>query len=90
LKSICNGLVQHEEAFKKLRDKRFAHIDVSLIDQEYTLREVEPPSWQTIKDAVEHLIQVAEIFLSVLHQKDEGFEQAVSIARKAAMDFWEA
>jgi hypothetical protein len=80
---------QHEEAFKDLRDKRFAHIDVSLIDQEYKLREVEPPPWQTMKEAVERLIQVADILLTILHQKDEGFKQDVAIARKAAADFWE-
>ena len=80
---------QHEGAFKKLRDKRFAHVDVSLIDQEYRLQEVEPPTWKTMKDAVEHLILVAEILLTILHQKDESFEQAVAIARKAAADFWE-
>ena len=80
---------QHEKAFKNLRDKRFAHIDVSLIDQEYKLREVEPPTWKTVKDAVERLILVAEILLTILHQKDESFEQIVEIARKAAVDFWE-
>lgn len=81
---------QHEEAFKRLRDKRFAHIDVSLIDQEYKLAEVEPPSWQTMKDAVERLILVAEILLTILHRKHEGFKQVVQVARKAAADFWEA
>jgi hypothetical protein len=80
---------QHEGAFKELRDKRFAHVDVSLIDQEYKLREVESPTWKTMKEAVEHLILVAEILLTILHQKDESFEQAVAIARKAATDFWE-
>jgi AbiU2 len=80
---------QHEGAFKELRDKRFAHVDVSLIDQQYKLREVEPPTWNTMKEAVEHLILVAEILLTILHQKDESFEQAVAIARKAATDFWE-
>jgi hypothetical protein len=80
---------QHEGAFKELRDKRFAHVDVSLIDQEYRLQEVEPPTWKTMKDAVEHLILVAEILLTILHQKDESFEQAVEIAPQIAADFWE-
>jgi hypothetical protein len=66
-----------------------ARVDVSLIDQEYKLREVEPPPWKTIKEAVERLILVAEILLTILHQKDEGFEQAVEIARQIAADFWE-
>jgi hypothetical protein len=80
---------QHQEAFRELRDKRFAHIDVNLINQEYKLSEVEPPSWRTMKEAVGRLIQVAEILLTILHQKDESFEQAVKIARQIAADFWE-
>jgi hypothetical protein len=80
---------QHQEAFRELRDKRFAHIDVNLINQEYKLSEVEPPSWYTMKEAVGRLIQVAEILLTILHQKDESFEQAVKIARQIAADFWE-
>jgi hypothetical protein len=62
---------------------------VSLIDQEYKLREVEPPSWKTIKEAVERLILVAGILLTILHQKDEGFDQVGEIAREAALDFWD-
>jgi AbiU2 len=80
---------QHEEAFKKLRDKRFAHLDVSLVDQEYKLSEVEGPDWETVKEAVARLINVAEILLTILHKKDEGFDQAVQIARQIATDFWE-
>jgi AbiU2 len=82
-------LRQHREAFRELRDKRFAHIDVNLINQEYKLSEVEPPSWTTMKEAVGRLIQVAETLLAILHQKDESFEQAVKIARQIAADFWE-
>jgi hypothetical protein len=80
---------QHEEAFKKLRDKRFAHLDVSLVGQEYKLAEVQGPDLKTVKEAVERLIRVAEILLTVLHKKDEGFDQAVEIARQIAADFWE-
>jgi hypothetical protein len=80
---------QHEEAFKKLRDKRFAHLDVSLVGQEYKLSEVEGPDWETVKEAVARLINVAEILLTILHKKDEGFDQAVQIARQIATDFWE-
>ena len=80
---------EHKEAFKDLRDKRFAHIDVSFSDGEYRLPELEPPTWQTIKEAVKRLIDVAEILLAILHQKDEGFEQFVMIAREAASNFWE-
>jgi hypothetical protein len=42
-----------------------------------------------MKEAVGRLIQVAEILLTILHQKDESFEQAVKIARQIAADFWE-
>jgi hypothetical protein len=80
---------QHEEAFKKLRDKRFAHLDVSLVGQEYKLAEVQGPDLQTVKEAVARLIRVAEILLTVLHKKDESFDQAVEIARQIAADFWE-
>lgn len=44
---------QHQKAFKELRDKRFAHVDASLINKEYKLFEVEPPTWNTMKQAVE-------------------------------------
>jgi hypothetical protein len=79
---------QHEKAFKELRDKRFAHLDVSLIGQEYKLVAVEGPAWTTVKEAVGRLINVAEILLTILHKKDEGFDQAVEIARQIAADFW--
>jgi hypothetical protein len=80
---------QHEEAFRELRDKRFAHVDVSLVNGEYKLCEVEPPAWSTVKEAVQRLVQVAEILLTILHQKDESFGQAIENARKEAADFWE-
>ncbi len=80
---------QHEEAFKELRDKRFAHVDVTLINGEYKLYEVEPPAWSTVKEAVQRLVRLAEILLTILHQKDESFGQAIEIARKEAADFWE-
>jgi hypothetical protein len=80
---------QHREAFKELRDKRLAHLDVSLVGQEYKLWEVEGPDWKTVKEAVTRLINIAEILLTILHKKDEGFDQAVEIARQIAADFWE-
>jgi hypothetical protein len=80
---------QHEQTFKELRDKRFAHLDVSLVGQEYKLAPVEGPDWTTVKEAVGRLINVAEILLTILHKKDEGFDQAVEIARQIAADFWE-
>jgi hypothetical protein len=79
---------QHEQAFKGLRDERFAHLDVSLVGQQYKLAAVEGPAWETVKEAVGRLIKVAEILLTVLHKKDEGFDQAVEMARQFANDFW--
>jgi hypothetical protein len=79
----------HREAFKELRDKRFAHLDVGLVGQEYKLAEVQAPDWPTVKEAVERLIRVAEILLTILHKEDQGFDQAVEFARQIASDFWE-
>jgi hypothetical protein len=80
---------EHQEAFKKLRDKRFAHLDVKLVGQEYKIAEVQGPDWKTVKEAVAHLINVAEILLTILRKEDQGFDQAVEIARQIAADFWE-
>ena len=80
---------QHKEAFKQLRDKRFAHLDAGLVGQEYKLFEAKGPDWKTVKEAVSRLINVAEILLTILHKEDQGFDQAVEIARQIAADFWE-
>jgi AbiU2 len=80
---------QHREAFKILRDKRLAHLDVSLVGEECKLSEAQGPDWETVKEAVRRLINIAEILLTILHKKDEGFDQAVEIARRIAADFWE-
>jgi hypothetical protein len=61
---------------------------VSLVGQQYKLAAVEGPAWETVKEAVGRLIKVAEILLTVLHKKDEGFDQAVEMARQFANDFW--
>jgi hypothetical protein len=42
LEKQWNWFRQHQETFREFRDKRFAHIDVNLINQEYKLSEVEP------------------------------------------------
>jgi len=57
---------------------------VTLVGQEYKLAEVQGPDLRTVKEAVARLIRVAEILLTVLHKKDEGFDQAVEIARQIA------
>ena len=41
---------QHQEAFKELRDKRFAHLDVKLVGPEYKIAEVKGPDWKTVKE----------------------------------------
>jgi hypothetical protein len=40
---------QHREAFKELRDKRFAHLDVSLVCQEYKLSAVQGPDGRQLR-----------------------------------------
>jgi hypothetical protein len=87
LEKEWDWLRQHKEAFKDLRDRRLAHLDVN--GEEYRLREVEGPDWKTVKEAVEHLMRIAQILLTVLHKKDEGFDQFVEIARRVAKDFWD-
>jgi len=60
-----------------------------LVGQEYKLFEAKGPDWKTVKEAVSRLINVAEILLTILHKEDQGFDQAVEIARQIAADFWE-
>jgi Asp-tRNA(Asn)/Glu-tRNA(Gln) amidotransferase A subunit family amidase len=80
---------EHRNTFLKLRDKRFAHVDVQLVDQQYHLNEIKWPEWNTIKDAVRRLVRIAEALLTILHRKDESFGQATKIAQRIAADFWQ-
>jgi hypothetical protein len=49
---------------------------------------VADPEWGVIKEAVQRLIEMAELLLNVLHRKDESFGQFSKLARRDADDFW--
>ena len=80
---------ENRNTFLKLRDKRFAHLDVKLVDQQYQLTDVKGPDWSTVKEAVRRLVRVAELLLTLVHRKDEGFDQATEIAKRIAADYWQ-
>ena len=80
---------QRERKFRDLRDKRLAHIDVMSVGKEYALSAPQGPTWTEVKEAIERLVHVTEILLTILHQKDESFGQFQAIAREVAGDFWE-
>ena len=80
---------ERKQIFKDLRDKRFAHIDVMLVSQEYALSAPEGLTWKDVKEAVERLVHVTESLLTILHRKDESFGQFQAIAAEVASDFWE-
>ena len=81
---------EQRNTFLKLRDKRFAHLDVKLVDQHYQLTDVKGPDWSTVKEAVRRLVRLAELLLTIVHRKDEGFDQAIEIAKRIATDYWQA
>jgi hypothetical protein len=78
----------HRNPFKDLRDKRIAHLDTSKVGNDYVPKGVKGPEWGDIKKAIQRLINVAEILLTILHQKDESFGQFVEIAKRDARAFW--
>jgi hypothetical protein len=80
---------EHRNTFLQLRDKRCTHLDVKLVDQQYQLTDVKGPDWSTVKDAVRRLVRVAELLLTLVHRKDEGFDQATEIAKRIAADYWQ-
>jgi len=47
------------------------------------------PEWKVVKEAVQRLIRIAELLLTILHNKDEGFDQFVELARRDARDYWQ-
>jgi hypothetical protein len=57
--------------------------------QEYRLAAPQGPTWKDVKEAVERLVHVTEILLTILHRKDESFGQFQAIAAEIASDFWE-
>jgi hypothetical protein len=66
-----------------------AHVDVAKAGQIYELKEAPGPEWGTVKEAMQRLIRIAELVLTILHTKDEGFDQFVELARRDARDYWE-
>jgi hypothetical protein len=78
----------HHQKFKDLRDKHLAHLDISKVGKTYILRKVAGPEWGVIKEAVQRLIEMAELLLNVLHRKDESFGQFSKLAKRDANDFW--
>ena len=79
---------EHRNTFLKLRDKRFAHLDVKLVDQQYQLIDVKEPDWSTVREAVRRLVRVAELLLTLVHRKE--FDQATEVAKRIAADYWQA
>ena len=76
------------EKFKNLRDQRLAHVDVAKAGQTYELKKAPGPEWGVDKEAVQRLICIAELLLTILQKKDESFGQFVELARRDARDFW--
>ena len=62
---------------------------MKLIGEEYKLFDARGPDWKTVKEAVSRLTNVAEILLTILYKEDQGYDQAIEIARQIAADFWE-
>jgi hypothetical protein len=78
----------HRDKFKELRDRRLAHVDVAKAGQAYELKNAPGPEWKVVKQAVQRLIHIAELLLTILQKKDESFDQFVELARRDARDFW--
>src|SRR5262245_14068497 len=79
----------HQNKFKNLRDQRLAHLDVAKIGQSYKLKKTPGPEWRTVKQAMEHLINTAELLLTILCKESHSFDQAVELSRRDAQDYWE-
>jgi AbiU2 len=80
---------EHREKFKNLRDQRLAHIDVAKVGQTYQLKKAPGPEWAVIKEAMQRLIKIAELLLTIVHNRSVDFDQSAALARRDARDFWE-
>jgi hypothetical protein len=60
-----------------------------VVGQQYRLAASQGPTWKELKEAVERLVHVTEILLTILHRKDESFGQFQAIDAEVASDFWE-
>jgi hypothetical protein len=80
----------HRTEFKKIRDKQLAHLDTSKVGSDYVLTPVNGPDWKTVKEAIDRLVELAELLLTVLHRLDESFDQFRELAKRDASGFWQA
>jgi hypothetical protein len=79
----------HRTEFKKIRDKQLAHLDTSKIGSDYVLTPVNGPDWKTVKEAIDRLVELAKLLLTVLHRLDESFDQFRDLAKQDASGFWQ-
>ena len=79
----------HRKKFKDLRDQELAHIDVAKAGQSYELKKAPGPEWGVVKEAMQRLIHIAELLLTILQKQDDGFDQCVELSRQDARDFWQ-
>ena len=78
----------HQTEFKKIRDKQLAHLDTSKAGSDYVLTPVSGPDWKTVKEAIDRLVELAKLLLTVLHRLDESFDQFRESAKRDASGFW--
>jgi hypothetical protein len=82
-------LKARSRVFKELRNKQIAHLEVKEGgDGDFENVKPDNPSWQTVKETLQHLVRVAEMLLSLVLQKSESFEQAHALYEKDADAFW--
>jgi hypothetical protein len=85
LKSLCERwfwFENHRTEFKKIRDKQLAHLDTSKVGSDYVLTPVNGPDWKTVREAIDRLVELAELLLTVLHRLDESFDQFRQLAKE--------
>jgi hypothetical protein len=85
LKGLREGWLwfeNHQTEFKKIRDKQLAHLDTSKAGSDYVLTPVSGPDWKTVKEAIDRLVELAKLLLTVLHRLDE-FVRPVSAVGQA-------
>jgi hypothetical protein len=80
---------EHREKFKSLRDQRLVHIDVAKVGQTYQLKNAPGPEWAVVKEAIQRLIKIAELLLTIVHNKSVDFDRSAALAGRDARDFWE-
>jgi hypothetical protein len=92
LKSLCERWLwfeNHRVDFKNTRDKKLAHLDTSKVGSDYVLTPVSGPDWKTVKEAIDRLVELAELLLTILHRLDESFDQFRELAKRDASGFWQ-